>query len=124
MKLFFVLVIPTFLLLHACASKQQTKKINNSTTSNTDSLPAPYATKSNKNFSKVIGWKEGDMPIAPAGFSVSKFAEGLDNPRWIYAAANGDIFIVESNTVLKGIKKFGASISRKIKTQNLGTSAN
>ena len=72
----------------------------------------------------MIGWKEGETPIAPAGFTISKFAEGLDNPRWIYAAPNGDIFIVESNTVLTGIKKFGASVSRKIKTQNLGRSAN
>ena len=88
-----------------------------------DTLPAPYATKSVQNFSKVIGWPEGKTPIAPAGFTVTKFADGLDNPRWIYVGSNGDIFVAESNTILKGIKKLGAKISRKIKTQNYGNSA-
>ncbi len=89
----------------------------------TDTLPAPYTTKSTSNFSKVIGWKEGEAPVAPEGFTVSRFAAGLENPRWIYQGPNGDIFIAETNTVLHGIKKFGAKISRKIKTQHLGVSA-
>ncbi len=110
--------------LNACASPQQTKSQEQSANGVAGILPAPYATKSTQNFSKIIGWKEGETPIAPAGFVVSKFSEGLDNPRWIYQAPNGDIFIAETNTVLHGIKKFGASISRKIKTQNLGVSAN
>ena len=38
--------------------------------------------------------------------------------------ANGDIFVSEANTTLSGIAKFGASISRKIKTQHYGKSAN
>lgn len=88
-----------------------------------DTLPPPYATKSAKNFSKVIGW-EGNKPIAPEGFTVTKFADSLSHPRWIYAGSNGDIFIAESNTILKGILKFGAKISRKIKTQHIGESAN
>lgn len=88
-----------------------------------DSLPAPFETKSTKNFSKVIGW--GDQtPVAPPGFTVTKFADGLQHPRWIYVADNGDIFVAESNTILKGILKLGAKISRKIKTQHIGESAN
>ncbi|HEX8333650.1 MAG TPA: sorbosone dehydrogenase family protein, partial [Segetibacter sp.] len=89
-----------------------------------DSLPAPYASKSKTNFSRVIGWSNGKTPIAPEGFVVTKFADRLDNPRWIYVADNGDIFVAESNTILSGIMKLGASISRKIKTQNYGESAN
>jgi glucose/arabinose dehydrogenase len=89
-----------------------------------DSLPSPYATPSSKNFSKVIGWEKGNKPLAPKGFTVTKFADGLDHPRWIYVADNGDIFIAESNTVLKGIKKIAAKLSRKIKTQHYGESAN
>ena len=123
---FYVSFFPILFYLNACASPQQNKQQNPSSTevAGADVLPAPYATKSTQNFSKVIGWKEGEAPTAPAGFVVSKFAEGLDNPRWIYQAPNGDIFIAETNTVLHGIKKFGAGISRKIKTQNLGESAN
>jgi len=89
-----------------------------------DSLPEPFATKSSKNFSKVVGWQDNEKPVAPTGFMVTRFADSLDNPRWLYEAANGDIFVAESNTILKGIKKVGAKISRKIKTQNLGESAN
>lgn len=88
-----------------------------------DTLPAPFETKSAKNFSKVIGWKD-EKPIAPIGFTVTKFADGLEHPRWIYVGSNGDVFIAESNTILKGILKFGAKISRKIKTQHIGESAN
>ncbi len=113
-------------LINACSSPTQTGKavLVQPNPYQTDSLPAPYSTKSTQNFSKVIGWAEGEMPVAPKGFTVSLFAKNLDNPRWIYAAPNGDIFVAESNTILKGIKKFGASISRKIKTQNLGESSN
>ncbi|MCW3093743.1 MAG: repeat containing protein [Ferruginibacter sp.] len=89
-----------------------------------DSLPAPFETKSAKNFSKVIGWADGQTPVAPPGFTVTKFADGLKHPRWIYVGDNGDIFIAESNTVLKGILKIGAKISRKIKTHHYGESAN
>ena len=89
-----------------------------------DTLPPPFATKSTRNFSKVIGWSDGKTPIAPEGFVVTKFADSLNNPRWIYIADNGDIFVAESNTILKGIKKIGAKLAPKIKTQNYGSSAN
>lgn len=89
-----------------------------------DSLPQPFATPSAKNFSKVVGWKDGKTPIAPSGFTVTKFADGLDHPRWIYVADNGDIFVAESNTILKGIIKVGSKVSRKIRTQGYGVSAN
>jgi glucose/arabinose dehydrogenase len=89
-----------------------------------DDLPDPYATKSTRNFSKVIGWKEGAKPVAPKGFTVTKFADGLDHPRWIYVASNGDVFVAESNTILKGIRKIGAKLSSKIKTHHYGESAN
>jgi len=77
-----------------------------------------------KNFSKVIGWKGGETPVAPAGFTVTKYADGFDHPRWLYIADNGDVFVAESNTELKGIMKVGSKISRKIKTQHYGESAN
>jgi len=89
-----------------------------------DTLAAPYATASSRNFSKVIGWGSNEAPKAPSGFTVTKFADGLDHPRWIYVAGNGDIFVAESNTILKGVLKVGSKISRKIKTQHIGTSIN
>ncbi len=94
------------------------------TSYNKDSLPAPRSTKSTTRFSKVVGWPKGKTPIAPAGFTVTRFAEGLDNPRWIYQAPNGDIFVAESTTILSGLKKLGARLHPRIKTQHYGTSAN
>jgi glucose/arabinose dehydrogenase len=60
-------------------------------------LPAPFATKSVRNQSKVIGWKEGQLPVAPSGFSVSAFATNLESPRWIYVAPNGDVFVAQAD---------------------------
>jgi len=68
-------------------------------------LPAPYATKSSKVFSKVIGWKGNQIPVAPKGFTVSKFASGLENPRWLYVAKNGDVFVAESGTRIPKSKR-------------------
>lgn len=69
----------------------------------TINLPAPYATPSVRNNSNVIGWPEGKTPITPVGFKISVFADGLDNPRWMYVAPNGDLFVSEANT--KGSSK-------------------
>jgi glucose/arabinose dehydrogenase len=61
-------------------------------------LPPPYASESKTKNSKVLKWSDGKMPKAPEGFTVSKFADGLVNPRWTYIAPNNDIFVVESGT--------------------------
>ena len=36
-----------------------------------------------------------DQPVVPPGFEITLFAEGLDEPRLIRAAPNGDIFVAE-----------------------------
>ncbi len=61
-------------------------------------LPPPYSSESVTNESKVVDWPEGKLPTAPAGFTVTKFADDLDNPRNTYVGPNRDIFVVESNT--------------------------
>ncbi len=61
-------------------------------------LPPPYATESKTKNSKVIGWPAGKTPKAPEGFTVTKFADGFENPRWSYIGPNNDIFVVESGT--------------------------
>jgi glucose/arabinose dehydrogenase len=87
-------------------------------------LPPPYATKSTTQYCKVIGWPRGKTPTAPAGFKVSLYANGLDNPRNIYIAPNGDVLVAEANTELKWLKKLGADIVGASKSQNLNKSAN
>lgn len=61
-------------------------------------LPSPYSSESVTNSSNVIGWSKDQHPVAPEGFTVTKFAEDLDNPRNTYIGPNGDLFVVESNT--------------------------
>ena len=87
-------------------------------------LPAPYETKSTMRFCEVIGWPKGKTPIAPSGFKVSLYADGLDNPRNIYVAPNGDVFVSEANTELSAIKRFGAKIIGAAGAQNYNKSAN
>lgn len=60
-------------------------------------LPAPDTTHDAEKNSETVGWKDGRTPKAPAGFTVTKFAEDLKHPRNIYVAPNNDIFIAESD---------------------------
>src|SRR5580693_1631089 len=60
-------------------------------------LPAPYATGSALNWPRTIDRPEGAWPQAPAGFKVELFATGLDEPRKITTAPNGDVFVAESH---------------------------
>jgi glucose/arabinose dehydrogenase len=59
-------------------------------------LPAPYATESVDAGSHIIPRPAHAWPQAPAGFKVQQFAEGLENPRLLRTAPNGDIFVAES----------------------------
>lgn len=87
-------------------------------------LPPPFATKSVTTYCKVMGWARGAKPTAPPGFKVNLYANGLDNPRNIYVAPNGDVFVAEANTELSWLKKLGADIIGASKSQNLNKSAN
>jgi glucose/arabinose dehydrogenase len=60
-------------------------------------LPAPYATKSAENGPELVARPENVWPQAPAGFKVELYAAGLDNPRWLRTAPNGDVFLAESD---------------------------
>ncbi|HEY9044768.1 MAG TPA: sorbosone dehydrogenase family protein [Ohtaekwangia sp.] len=88
-----------------------------------DSLPAPHATKSSMNFSHVIGWKEGETPKAPEGFTVVRYADGFDNPRWLYTTPNGDILVAESNSNHPFLERIGAHIIGASKSNSLRHSA-
>jgi glucose/arabinose dehydrogenase len=70
-------------------------------------LPAPAPSESVDNGPKMVPRPEGAWPIAPKGFKVELYATGLENPRLIRTAPNGDIFLAESRAnkiiVLRGI---------------------
>ncbi len=59
-------------------------------------LPAPYATSSAANGPSIVKRPDNAVPTAPAGFVVQPFAAGLEEPRVIRVAPNGDIFVAES----------------------------
>ncbi|MFZ0759419.1 MAG: PQQ-dependent sugar dehydrogenase [Candidatus Sulfotelmatobacter sp.] len=59
-------------------------------------LPQPYATPSANNGPNLVARPENVWPVAPAGFKVDLYAAGLDNPRTLRTAPNGDIFLTES----------------------------
>src|SRR5689334_10197811 len=60
-----------------------------------DSLPAPYATRSVSNSPRVVTRPLDAVPKAPPGFKVTLFRAGLDHPRHLIAAANGDVLLAE-----------------------------
>jgi glucose/arabinose dehydrogenase len=60
-------------------------------------LPQPYMTKSVDAGSRVVSRPADAWPKAPQGFKVDLYATGLDNPRLIRTAPNGDLFLAESD---------------------------
>jgi glucose/arabinose dehydrogenase len=59
-------------------------------------LPQPYATQSSNNGAELVARPAKAWPVAPDGFKVEMFASGLENPRLLRTAPNGDIFLAES----------------------------
>ncbi|MBB1284563.1 sorbosone dehydrogenase family protein [Flavisolibacter sp. BT320] len=126
-----LLSFAAYIISTGCGPGAEEKKEQNkgkdatvATATQTVDLPAPYATESVRNFSNVIGWAAGQTPKAPEGFTVTAFADNLENPRWIYITPNGDILVAESNTK-SGVKdKVKNVVAGKTKSQNDGASAN
>jgi glucose/arabinose dehydrogenase len=60
-------------------------------------LPKPFATKSAGNGPTVVARPEGAWPKTLPGFKVDLYATGLDFPREIRKAPNGDLFVAENH---------------------------
>jgi glucose/arabinose dehydrogenase len=61
-----------------------------------EALPAPFASRSASQSPSAIARPAGAGLHVPPGFAVSLYASGLDQPRAMRAAPNGDIFLSES----------------------------
>lgn len=74
-------------------------------------LPKPFATESARNGAEVVPRPQNAWPVALPGFKVELFATGLDNPRLLRTAPNGDIFLAEMRAgeirVFRGITSDG-----------------
>ena len=74
-------------------------------------LPAPFDTPSASNGPAIVPRPQNAWPKAPAGFEVTLYTTGLDNPRRIRRAPNGDLFVAEVSTgkveIFRGIDSAG-----------------
>ncbi len=61
-------------------------------------LPAPYASAAVSNFPQFIAKPAGAELSLPEGFKVEVFADGLQAPRAMVIAPNGDIFLSETQS--------------------------
>ena len=61
-------------------------------------LPAPYATPGVDAGSDMVPRPDNAWPQAPAGFKVTQYTTGLDHPRLIRTAPNGDMFVAFSSS--------------------------
>jgi glucose/arabinose dehydrogenase len=59
-------------------------------------LPPPFATRSANNFPRVVTRARSAAPNVPPEFHADLFASGLEDPRVLRTAPNGDIFVAES----------------------------
>src|SRR6218665_3978228 len=93
------------LILIACNNASSSNKETTDTTGKKQEklvgeefkLPKPYATKSAENESKIIEWPDGKGLSTPVGFSVVRFVNNLESPRWMYVAPNGDLFVAQAS---------------------------
>jgi glucose/arabinose dehydrogenase len=94
------------------------------TTAEKIDLPPPYATPSVTNMSDAIGWKDNLTPTAPEGFTVTKYAGNLENPRWIYVLPNGDVLVAEAKHDASKLMNIANAVTGKNKSQRKSEYAN
>ena len=86
-------------------------------------LPEPYATESAENGAELVARPESAWPVAPAGFKVELYAAGLENPRLLRTAPNGDIFLAESSAgrirVFRGMTSDGKAQQTSVFAEGL-----
>ena len=74
-------------------------------------LPKPFATQSAGAQAHMVPRPEGVWPKVLPGFKVEMYAQGLNNPRMIRTAPNGDYFVAESMSgrihVFRGVSADG-----------------
>lgn len=125
MKKYILIIaaVPFFMSCHA-QTKTSTTETQDTGTKQELNLPAADLNAAKNKFSKVIGWPEGKTPIAPAGFTVTKFADKIKSPRNIYIAPNGDILVVLSNSERNTKEKIANALTGKDKAEVSGASEN
>jgi len=82
-------------------------------------LPAPTPqTIPTMNVNSVEPWPAGAAPKAPAGFTVTRFAEDLKHPRWIYVLPNGDVLVAEAAPPLSAMNSIEGIVEHWLDEKN------
>lgn len=121
------LLLPILVFTISCGNQQNGKghhDIDEYGEGSSVKLADPYDTTPKNKFSSIVGW--GDTkPTAPSGYRVVKFAEGLNSPRWVYEAPNGDLFVSQARTDLKSEEEDdNAAVYNRARNINREPSAN
>jgi glucose/arabinose dehydrogenase len=86
-------------------------------------LPEPAPDQSVDNGPNIVPRPADAWPIAPRGFKVELYATGLDNPRLIRFAPNGDLFLAESATgkikIFRGVGPDGKPLKTSVFASDL-----
>ena len=86
-------------------------------------LPMPYATDSAPNQSKLVPRPADAWPQVPNGFKIDQALTGLEQPRTIVTAPNGDLFLAESTPgrvrVLRGFGADGKVVTNEVFASDL-----
>ena len=82
-------------------------------------LPEPFATPWFRKGTRVVPMPDGHQLTVPPGFRVQVFADGLQMPRFMALAPNGDVFVSEPSraariTILRDADKDGVAESREV----------
>lgn len=69
------------------------------------------------NARQAVGWPSSGAPTAPAGFTVTRFAEGLAHPRWLLVLPNGDVLVSEASSEAKPAKGIQGWIANNLQAK-------
>lgn len=59
-------------------------------------MPEPFASRSASNTPSLVDAPADALPKVPSGYDVTRFATGLEGPRLVRVAPNGDVFVAET----------------------------
>jgi glucose/arabinose dehydrogenase len=87
-------------------------------------LPEPGATRSSANGSRVVPRPSSALPQVPAGFKIELLAQGLNRPREMRLAPNGDIFIAETGAGRIRVLRLSDDGSKPVKNEIFASGLN
>ena len=113
MKITTIAILSLILLVALCVAA----------TAQLPKLPEPFATPSVRNSARVVPKPDAAQLKAPAGFSVSLYADNLAGPRTMIYAPNGDLFVAQSRTgsvvILRDTNNDGEPDARSVYAEGL-----